>query len=163
MSDENISADEARGLLDVREPLETAIGRTYGSNPTTERFVRVRGADFAVAAEVCGLDAMPSEEMAKLFAAAPALRRAVIGLHADNARLDDVTRGALDDLAKVRAELADTRAALRANLRCDECDELATRLHAATASFCCDAHAVGEGWSDTTHAAAVRAAMEGGR
>ena len=35
--------------------------------------------------------------------------------------------------------------------------------HAATASFCCDAHAVGDGWSDTTHAAAVRAAMEGGR
>ena len=63
----------------------------------------------------------------------------------------------------LRTDLADTRAALRAHLHCDECDELATRTHAATASFCCDAHAVGEGWSDTTHAAAVRAAMEGGR
>jgi hypothetical protein len=132
-------------------------------------------------------------------------------LRADNASLDDVARGAFDDLARVRAELedvrteaveserrlnaeisamdardetyralrgaddgsddlvalaewrmadlADTRAALRANLRCDECEELATRTHAATASFCCDAHATGEGWSDTTHAAAVRAAV----
>ena len=26
-----------------------------------------------------------------------------------------------------------------------------------------DAHGVGDGWADTTHAAAVRAAMEGGR
>ncbi len=42
-------------------------------------------------------------------------------------------------------------------------DAIEARAHAETASFCCDAHAVGEGWSDTTHAAAVRAAMEGGR
>ena len=65
--------------------------------------------------------------------------------------------------ADVAYALRQTRAALRAHLRCDECEELATRTHAATASFCCDAHAVGEGWSDTTHAAAVWAAMEGGR
>ena len=57
------------------------------------------------------------------------------------------------------SDLAATRAALRANLRCDECDDLATRCHAATASFCCDAHGVGEGWADTTHAVAVREAL----
>ncbi len=60
-------------------------------------------------------------------------------------------------------DLADTRAALRAHLRCDECEALATRAHAETASFCCDAHGIGDGWADTTHAAAVRAAMEGER
>ena len=104
------------------------------------------------------------------------------------ASLDDATRGALDDLARVRAERNaacaacteatigatheaqqdrdaarrerdDARAALRANLRCDECDELATRAHADTARFGCEAHGVGEGWADTTHAAAVRAAL----
>lgn len=41
----------------------------------------MRGASFAVASEVCGTNALPSEEMARLFAAAPALRRAVIALH----------------------------------------------------------------------------------
>lgn len=59
----------------------------------------------------------------------------------------------------LRADLAATRAALRANLRCDECDELATRCHADTARFGCDAHGVGEGWADTTHAAVVREAL----
>ena len=93
----------------------------------------------------------------------PALVAEVRRLRTDNTRLDNATRGALDDLAKVRADLADTRAALRAHLHCDECEELATRTHAETASFGCDAHGIGEGWSDTTHAAAVRAAMEGGR
>ena len=57
------------------------------------------------------------------------------------------------------SDLAATRAALRANLRCDECEELATRAHADTARFGCDAHGVGEGWADTAHAAAVRAAL----
>ena len=57
------------------------------------------------------------------------------------------------------SDLAAARAALRANLRCDECEDLATRCHAATASFCCDAHGVGEGWADTTHAVAVREAL----
>lgn len=60
---------------------------------------------------------------------------------------------------RLRADLADTRAALRANLRCDECDELATRCHADTARFGCEAHGVGEGWADTTHAAVVREAL----
>ena len=59
----------------------------------------------------------------------------------------------------LRDELAATRAALRANLRCDECDDLATRVHADTARFGCDAHGVGEGWADTTHAAVVREAL----
>ena len=79
-------------------------------------------------------------------------------LHTDNARLDDVARGALDDLARMRAELDATREALRAHLFCDECEELATRCHAESASFGCDAHGVGDGWRDTTHADAVRAA-----
>ena len=70
----------------------------------------------------------------------------------------DLTPAARRALVSVLA-----RAALRAHLRCDECEDLATRTHAETVSFGCDAHAVGEGWSDTTHAAAVRAAMEGGR
>ncbi len=63
----------------------------------------------------------------------------------------------------LRRERDDAREALRASLRCDECEALATRTHADTASFGCDSHGVGDGWSDTTHAAAVRAAMEGGR
>ena len=86
-------------------------------------------------------------------------RMAEIGrLRTDNARLDDVARGALDDLARMRAELDATREALRAHLFCDECEELATRCHAESASFGCDAHGVGDGWRDTTHADAVRAA-----
>lgn len=76
-----MTAAEALALLDVSEKLETAVGRTYGEHPTMEHFVRVRGASFAVASEVCGTNALPSEEMARLFAAAPALRRAVIALH----------------------------------------------------------------------------------
>ena len=62
-------------------------------------------------------------------------------------------------ILRMRDELAATRAALRANLRCDECDELATRVHADTARFGCEAHSVGEGWADTTHAAVVREAL----
>jgi len=62
------------------------------------------------------------------------------------------------DLVRARAELDATREALRAHLFCDECEELATRCHAESASFGCDAHGVGDGWADTTHAAAVRAA-----
>ena len=62
------------------------------------------------------------------------------------------------DLVRARAELDATREAFRAHLFCDECEELATRCHAESASFGCDAHGVGDGWADTTHAAAVRAA-----
>lgn len=40
-------------------------------------------------------------------------RERVAELRTDNTRLDDVTRGALDDLARVRAELAAIRAAVR--------------------------------------------------
>mgnify|MGYP003441370870 CR=1 FL=1 len=45
-------------------------------------------------------------------ASVDALAEAVAGLRADNARLDNATRGALDDLAKVRAELNAARLAL---------------------------------------------------
>ena len=55
------------------------------------------------------------------------------------------------DLARMRAELDATREALRAHLFCDECEELATRCHAESASFGCDAHGVGDGWADATH------------
>jgi hypothetical protein len=41
------------------------------------------------------------------------LLAAVEGLRTDNARLDDAARGALDDLARVRAELDAVRAAVR--------------------------------------------------
>lgn len=91
------------------------------------------------------------------------LHASVNELAAQQQRLMAMIGAQTAEKVRLLTDLADTRAALRAHLRCDECEELATRLHAATASFCCDAHAVGEGWSDTTHAAAVRAAMEGGR
>lgn len=94
----------------------------------------------------------------------------LVGLRDTLRRADDLRvmwRDCVADVASerdaLRDELAATRAALRANLRCDECDDLATRVHADTARFGCEAHGVGEGWADTTHAAAVRAAMEGGR
>ena len=61
--------------------------------------------------------------------------------------------------AGMKRELEATRAAIRAHLHCDECIELATRVHAESANFGCDAHGVGDGWRDTAHAAAVRAAV----
>lgn len=81
-------------------------------------------------------------------------------LRTDNVRLDDVARGALDDLARVRAELDEARAHLRSHIHCDSCDRLATRTHPDTARFGCDVCGVGEGWTDTTHADAVRTAVK---
>ena len=90
----------------------------------------------------------------------------LVGLRDTLRRVDDLRvmwRERVADVASerdaLRAELDATRAALRANLRCDECDDLATRCHADTARFGCEAHGVGEGWADTTHAAVVRAAL----
>lgn len=79
------TADEARTLRENAglPMLETAIGRTYGSDPSVEHFVRIPEADFSVAAEVCGPDGMPSEAAAKLFAAAPGLTETVERLTAD--------------------------------------------------------------------------------
>ena len=90
----------------------------------------------------------------------------LVGLRDTLRRADDLRvmwRDCVADVANerdaLRAELDATRAALRANLRCDECDDLATRVHANTARFGCESHGVGEGWSDTTHAAVVREAL----
>ncbi len=90
----------------------------------------------------------------------------IAGLRETLRRADDLRvmwRERVADVASerdaLRAELDATRAALRANLRCDECDDLATRVHANTARFGCESHGVGEGWSDTTHAAVVREAL----
>ena len=67
------------------------------------------------------------------------------------------------DAAVARVETSDrerdaARAALRDASRCDECGAWATRYHTASASFCCDSCGVGDGWSDDTHADALRAA-----
>ena len=103
-------------------------------------------------------------------------------LHTDNARLDDVARGALDDLARVRAELDAARAALDrahhavrehgprcshpecdalAPLRCDDCgrrfcDEHDDGLAGHDPGFGPQAHAVGP--DDLMAGAAMRAA-----
>ena len=103
-------------------------------------------------------------------------------LRADNARLDDVARGALDDLARVRAELDAARAALDrahhavrehgprcshpecdalAPLRCDDCgrrfcDEHDDGLAGHDPGFGPQAHAVGP--DDLMAGAAMRAA-----
>ena len=117
----------------------------------------LRGVAFA-----CGLredGSIPAEERERLTRELAAARATVdqllgvIGAHGGEvARLQFA-------LASEAARHAETRAALRANLRCDECDELATRVHADTARFGCEAHSVGEGWADTTHAAVVREAL----
>ena len=110
-------------------------------------------------------------------------RMAEIGrLRTDNARLDDVARGALDDLARVRAELDAARAALDrahhavlthgprcshpecdalAPLRCDDCgrrfcDEHDDGLAGHDPGFGPQAHAVGP--DDLMAGAAMRAA-----
>lgn len=104
-----------------------------------------------------------TQEVATLTRERDEARASVNELASQQQRLMAMIGAQTAEKVRLLTDLADTRAALRAHLHCDECEDLATRLHAATASFCCDAHAVGEGWSDTTHAAAVRAAMEGGR
>lgn len=105
-----MTAAEALALPDVKEQLETAIGRTYGSDPSVEHFVRIPEADFSVAAEVCGPDGMPSEEMARLFAAAPALRRAVIALYGRVAAHEEDVERATAERDVARAEAISLRA-----------------------------------------------------
>lgn len=74
----------------------------------------------------------------RLIAAAPDLARAVIALEAER---DTAIRS------------------LAACLRCDECGACGMRRH-ADGAIGCDAHGVGEGWTDLPHAAAVRATGE---
>ncbi len=113
-------------------------------------------------------DAMERAKVAEADAARVSEAYAIdlAGLRDTLRRVDDLRvmwRERVADVASerdaLRAELDATRAALRANLRCDECDDLATRVHADTARFGCESHGVGEGWSDTTHAAVVREAL----
>lgn len=112
-----IAPDVAQGLLDGAGigALETAIGRTYNP-PTTEHFVRIPGASFAVAAEVCGADGLPSEAVARLFAAAPNLAASVIAQHAELDRLSDQATAKIGEseaeLFSARAEVARLRAEL---------------------------------------------------
>jgi hypothetical protein len=110
------------------------------------------------------------------------LLAAVSDLRTDNARLDDVAKSALDDLARVRAELDAMRAALDrahhavrehgprcshpecdalAPLRCDDCgrrfcDEHDDGLAGHDPGFGPQAHAVGP--DDLMAGAAMRAA-----
>ena len=86
----------------------------------------------------------------------------------DVARLDDAARGALDDLAKVRAELDAARAALCQYAPRCECGALATRTvgyddcEPSTLRRVCDREACGRGLpvsGESAHAAAVRAAV----
>ncbi len=114
-----MTAAEALALLDVSEQLETAIGRTYGEHPTMEHFVRVRGASFSVAADVCGTDALPSEEMARLFAAAPALRRTVIAQAAEIERLTALAAAHSDRIGDL----------------CDEASLMRDEIEGATATI----------------------------
>lgn len=76
--------------------------------------------------------------------------------------------GAIERLTRERDA---ARAAIRADLHCDECHAVATRSHHEPArkyggdDYACDAHSVApeasDGhWADLPHAAAVRAAME---
>lgn len=101
-------------------------------------------------------------------ASVEALLAAVSDLRTDNARLDNVARGALDDLARVRAELDAMRAALCSYApRCAGCgDRLATcrgSYEGAPESYACDGccgHGNEDGHCDPVeHAAAVRAAV----
>jgi len=84
------------------------------------------------------------------------------------ASLDDVARGAFDDIAGVRAELDAARAALRQYAPRCECGALATRTvgyddcEPSTLRRVCDREACGRGLpvsGESAHAAAVRAAV----
>lgn len=79
-------------------------------------------------------------------------------LRAENVRLLNVVESISAHLCDATRERDEARVALRAD-RCDECLDRATRVHTPTGDRCCDAHGVGEGWADTTHAAVVRAAV----
>ena len=147
------AGDDAKALRGVA----FACGlREDGSIPAeeVERLTRELAAARATVDQLLGVIGAHGGEVARLqFALASEATR-----HAETLvamRVADVA----SERDALRDELAATRAALRANLRCDECDELATRAHADTARFGCEAHGVGEGWADTTHAAVVREAL----
>ena len=65
---------------------------------------------------------------------------------------------ARDEVARLTRERDAARAALRDASRCDSCGAWATRYHHASASYCCDSCGVGNGWTDDSHAVALRAA-----
>ena len=73
--------------------------------------------------------------------------------------LSDALRDGCAEVVRLTRELSEARAALRGAIHCDECSAWGTQRHAATGSLCCDEHAIGDGWSDDPHAAAVRAAQ----
>ena len=122
-----------------------------------------------------GVERRPPDHVDDLIAEVRRLREEQQGLHEDvvyvgascdrELTIDGVALRAArfsptrHDVERLTRERDAARAALRANLRCDECDDLATRVHADTARFGCEAHGVGEGWADTTHAAVVREAL----
>lgn len=65
---------------------------------------------------------------------------------------------AIEEIEALRRQRDAAYAAIRDAFRCDECDQWATkRFH--NGDQCCDLHATGDGWTDTEHAAAIRAAM----
>ena len=146
----------------------------------------VRGEEYASTLTSAALDeraASTGEDVACLVARMRTAEAAVVGLRTDNARLDDATRGALNDLARVRGELDAARAALDrahhavrehgprcshpecdalAPLRCDDCgrrfcDEHDDGLAGHDPGFGPQAHAVGP--DDLMAGAAMRAAV----
>ena len=75
---------------------------------------------------------------------------------------------ARDEFARLARERDEARAAIAADLHCDECHEVATRHHREPArkhggdDYACDAHSAENSdgyWADLPHAAAVRAAQ----
>lgn len=84
-------------------------------------------------------------------ASVDALLAAVEGLRTDNARRDDVARGALDDIARVRAELAAVRAAVR---------ELAAAEAAHDAALAGSDH---DEWAFATRMAPINARVQAAR
>ena len=85
--------------------------------------------------------------------------------------LSDALRDGCAEVVRLTRDLAEARAAIAADLHCDECPAVATRRHHDPArkhggdDYACDAHSVApeasadEHWSDLPHAAAVRAAQ----
>jgi len=186
-SERIVSADEARAL---REKWHRYDG-PYEVSPDDTGDLVIHYED-TIVARIEDFDEH-SEPLARLFASAPddvkmlartveVLLAAVSDLRTDNARLDDVAKSALDDLARVRAELDAMRAALDrahhavrehgprcshpecdalAPLRCDDCgrrfcDEHDDGLAGHDPGFGPQAHAVGP--DDLMAGAAMRAA-----
>ena len=125
------SAGEARALRAAAAPApwETAFGRTYGENPRYEYFVRMVGGDFAVAADVCGEDEMPSKPTADLIAAAHDLA-ASVEHHA--ARADELSA----ECVKLRvAWVRETHRSDDATARADAAESALAVAHARIADL----------------------------